>query len=63
MEIQGKIMKLTGLSLYLEDKAILSLADKWKGKTAEELKGAIEFYKDIIIGNTREISQNNNQSS
>ncbi|KAK1431702.1 hypothetical protein QVD17_08260 [Tagetes erecta] len=48
MEIQGKIMKMTGLSLYLEDKAIPSLADKWKDKTAEELKDSIEFYGDII---------------
>ncbi|KAK1431699.1 hypothetical protein QVD17_08254 [Tagetes erecta] len=50
MEIQGKIMKMTGLAMYLDEKAIPSLEAKWKGKTAEELKDSNEFYGDIISG-------------
>ncbi|KAK1431695.1 hypothetical protein QVD17_08249 [Tagetes erecta] len=50
MEIQGKIMKMTGLAVYLEDKAIPSLEAKWKGKTAEVLKDSLEFYGDVVTG-------------
>ncbi|KAJ9545663.1 hypothetical protein OSB04_025370 [Centaurea solstitialis] len=50
MEIQGKFVKLTGIGLYLEDKAIPSLAVKWKGKTAAELTDSVHFYSDIING-------------
>ncbi|XP_024970305.1 chalcone--flavonone isomerase-like [Cynara cardunculus var. scolymus] len=50
MEIQGKFVKLSGIGIYLEDKAISSLADKWKGKTAAELADSVEFYSDIITG-------------
>nr|ALG75881.1 chalcone isomerase [Carthamus tinctorius]AWD93840.1 Chalcone-flavanone isomerase [Carthamus tinctorius] len=50
MEIEGKFVKLTGIGLYLEDKAIPSLAVKWKGKTAAELMDSVHFYSDIING-------------
>ncbi|KVI06946.1 Chalcone isomerase [Cynara cardunculus var. scolymus] len=57
MEIQGKFVKLSGIGIYLEDKAISSLADKWKGKTAAELADSVEFYSDIITGKLQLINQ------
>ncbi|CAI9264998.1 unnamed protein product [Lactuca saligna] len=48
MEIEGNFMKFTGIGVYLEDKAILSLAVKWKGKTTVELTDSIVFFRDII---------------
>ncbi|KAI3757966.1 hypothetical protein L6452_05512 [Arctium lappa] len=50
VEIQGKFVKVTGIGMYLEDKAIPSLAVKWKGKTATELMDSVQFYRDIING-------------
>nr|ACU19979.1 unknown [Glycine max] len=37
LTIEGKFIKFTGIGVYLEDKAVPSLAAKWKGKTSEEL--------------------------
>ncbi|KAI7751012.1 hypothetical protein M8C21_002400, partial [Ambrosia artemisiifolia] len=50
VEIESKFVKVTVIGVYLEDKAIPSLAVKWKGKSAEELKGSLEFYRDITNG-------------
>ncbi|XP_076919658.1 chalcone--flavanone isomerase-like [Bidens hawaiensis] len=50
LEIEGKIVKVSTTGVYLEDKAVQSLAFKWKGKSAEELNDSDEFYKDIITG-------------
>ncbi|KAJ0650760.1 putative chalcone isomerase [Helianthus annuus] len=50
LEIQGNFVKFTGIGVYLEDKAISSLAVKWKGKTAQELTDSVEFYRDIVTG-------------
>ncbi|CAH1426371.1 unnamed protein product [Lactuca virosa] len=46
----GNFMKFTGIGVYLEDKAIPSLAVKWKGKTAVELTDSVEFFRDIVTG-------------
>ncbi|KAJ9545662.1 hypothetical protein OSB04_025369 [Centaurea solstitialis] len=48
LEIEGKFVKFTGIGVYLEDKAISSLADKWKGKTAAELMESVQFFRDIV---------------
>ena len=52
LEIQGKFIKFSLPGVYLEETAIPSLATKWKGKTAEELMESVEFFRDIITGNT-----------
>ncbi|KAJ0847257.1 putative chalcone isomerase [Helianthus annuus] len=41
----------------LEDKAISSLAVKWKGKTAQELTDSVEFYRDIVTGPFEKFAQ------
>ncbi|KAJ1436403.1 Chalcone isomerase [Sesbania bispinosa] len=48
--IEGKFIKFTGIGVYLEDKALESLADKWKGKNSQELQETLDFYRDIISG-------------
>ncbi|GJV05493.1 chalcone isomerase [Tanacetum coccineum] len=47
MEMEGNIVKVTATGLYLEEKAIESLAIKWKCKTDVELMDSDEFYNDI----------------
>nr|WIL10283.1 chalcone synthase [Grona styracifolia] len=48
--IEGDFIKFTGLGVYLEDKAVASLASKWKGKTSQELVDTLEFFRDIVSG-------------
>ncbi|CAJ1977738.1 unnamed protein product [Sphenostylis stenocarpa] len=50
LTIEGKFIKFTAIGVYLEDKAVASLATKWKGKPSEELIQALDFYRDIISG-------------
>ncbi|KAF5766956.1 putative chalcone isomerase [Helianthus annuus] len=57
LEIQGNFVKFTGIGVYLEDKAISSLAVKWKGKTAQELTDSVEFYRDIVTGPFEKFAQ------
>nr|GEW10553.1 chalcone isomerase [Tanacetum cinerariifolium] len=56
-ELDGKVLKVTAVSVYLEDKAIQSLAVKWKGKTPAELMDSDEFYNDIFTGPFEKLSQ------
>ena len=46
----GKYMKFSSVSVYLEESAVPWLAAKWKGKTAEELEASEEFLKDVVNG-------------
>nr|BAJ21533.1 chalcone isomerase [Dahlia pinnata] len=57
LEIQGNFVKFTGIGIYLEDKAISSLAVKWKGKTAHELTDSVDFFRDIVTGPFEKFSQ------
>ena len=50
LEIQGNFVKFTAIGVYLEDNAVTWLAEKWKGKTAEELTESVEFFRDIVTG-------------
>ncbi|XP_050120609.1 uncharacterized protein LOC126597754 isoform X7 [Malus sylvestris] len=50
LEIQGNFVKFTAIGVYLEENAVPLLAVKWKGKTAEELTGSVEFFRDIVTG-------------
>nr|GEX41627.1 chalcone isomerase [Tanacetum cinerariifolium]GEX45793.1 chalcone isomerase [Tanacetum cinerariifolium] len=50
LEMHGNMVKVTATGLYLEEKAIESLAVKWKGKTDVELMDSDEFYNDIYNG-------------
>ncbi|KOM36542.1 hypothetical protein LR48_Vigan02g269200 [Vigna angularis] len=50
LTIEGKFIKFTAIGVYLEDKAVASLAAKWKGKPSEELIEILDFYRDIISG-------------
>ncbi|GKU91827.1 hypothetical protein SLEP1_g5642 [Rubroshorea leprosula] len=47
---QGKLDKVTAIGVYLEDTAVPSLADKWRGKTAAELTESNEFFKNVVTG-------------
>nr|WHU31429.1 chalcone isomerase [Echinacea purpurea] len=57
LEIEGNFVKFTGIGVYLEDKAISSLAVKWKGKSADELTDSVEFYRDIVTGPFEKFAQ------
>ncbi|PWA68104.1 Chalcone--flavonone isomerase [Artemisia annua] len=50
VEKQGIMVNTNSVGLYVEERAIQSLAAKWKGKTAEELLDSDEFYNDIATG-------------
>nr|WIL10282.1 chalcone synthase [Grona styracifolia] len=50
LTIEGKFIKFTGIGVYVEDKAVASLAPKWKGKSSEELLQTLDFFRDIISG-------------
>lgn len=50
MTIDGEFVKFTAIGVYLEEKAVPSLAAKWKGKSAAELLVSLDFYRDIING-------------
>nr|GEY83798.1 chalcone--flavonone isomerase [Tanacetum cinerariifolium] len=50
LEIHGNMVKITATGVYLEEKAIETLAIKWKGKTDVELMDSDEFYNDIYNG-------------
>nr|QTF65957.1 chalcone isomerase [Dracaena cambodiana] len=50
LEIGGKFVAFTAIGVYLESDAISALAEKWKGKAAEELNNSIEFFGDIAGG-------------
>lgn len=52
LEIEGRFVAFTAIGVYLEDAAVQSLASKWKGKSADELDGAVEFFRDIFGGQT-----------
>nr|GEZ93259.1 chalcone isomerase [Tanacetum cinerariifolium] len=56
-ELDGKVLKVTAVSVYLEDKAIQSLAVKWKGKTPAELMDSDEFYEDVVTGPFEKLTQ------
>ncbi|GKB25545.1 chalcone isomerase [Tanacetum coccineum] len=48
--MEGNNVKVTATGLYLEEKAIESLAIKWKCKTDVELMDSDEFYNGITNG-------------
>ncbi|KAL1295621.1 hypothetical protein HN51_056473 [Arachis hypogaea] len=50
LTIDGKFIKFTGIGVYLEDKAVPSLAGKWKDKSSQQLLQTLHFYRDIISG-------------
>ncbi|KAH0644025.1 hypothetical protein KY285_034215 [Solanum tuberosum] len=50
LEIEGKFVKFTAIGVYLDESAIPFLADKWKGKSSEELEHSVEFFRDIVTG-------------
>ncbi|KZV35885.1 chalcone--flavonone isomerase-like [Dorcoceras hygrometricum] len=57
LEIEGKFIKFTAIAVYLEDTAVASLAEKWKGKSAQELGDSAEFFKDIVTGSFEKFTQ------
>ncbi|KAL3719060.1 hypothetical protein ACJRO7_004066 [Eucalyptus globulus] len=50
LEVDGKYVKYTAIGVYLEAKAVPILAAKWKGKTADELRDSIDFFRDVVTG-------------
>lgn len=50
LEIGGRFITFTAIGVYLEEAAVRSLAGKWKGKSADELAGSVEFFRDILTG-------------
>ncbi|PWA47193.1 chalcone isomerase [Artemisia annua] len=57
IEKEGKVIKVTAVSVYLEDKGIQSLAAKWKGKTPAALMDSDYFYNDIVNGPFEKLTQ------
>ncbi|KAK9154206.1 hypothetical protein Sjap_001686 [Stephania japonica] len=50
LRIQDKYIKFTAIGVYLEERAVKSLAVKYNGMTAEELTDSGKFFVDIVIG-------------
>ncbi|KAK7390736.1 hypothetical protein VNO78_18780 [Psophocarpus tetragonolobus] len=50
LTIEGKFIKFTGIGVYLEDKAVEYLAEKWKDKCSDDLLNTLDFFRDIISG-------------
>ncbi|ONK62369.1 uncharacterized protein A4U43_C07F3170 [Asparagus officinalis] len=50
LEIGGKFVSFTAIGVYLESGAVSVLAEKWKGKDAEEIAGSFEFFQDVSAG-------------
>ncbi|CAN0836932.1 Chalcone--flavanone isomerase 1 [Linum grandiflorum] len=50
LEIEGNFVKFTAIGVYVEDKSVAAVSEKWKGKTTEELKESVGFYRDIVSG-------------
>lgn len=50
LEIGGNTVKFTAIGVYLEEKAVPSLAGKWSGKSAAELMDSVEFFRDVVTG-------------
>ncbi|XP_030442274.1 chalcone--flavanone isomerase-like [Syzygium oleosum] len=48
VEIEGKLIKVTAIGIYLKDAALPLLAAKWSGKSTETLAESVEFFRDII---------------
>ncbi|XP_073063749.1 chalcone--flavanone isomerase [Primulina eburnea] len=57
LEIEGKFIKVTAIGVYLEKNAVTALADKWKGKNAQELTDSLEFFMDIVTGPFEKFTQ------
>lgn len=57
MEIEGKFIRFTAIGVYLEEGAVTSLSDKWKGKSAQELTDSVQFFKDIVTGPFEKFTQ------
>ncbi|CAN1309511.1 Chalcone--flavanone isomerase [Linum perenne] len=50
LEIEGNFVKFTAIGVYVENTSVAAVSEKWKGKTAEELKQSVGFYRDIVSG-------------
>nr|AAZ80911.1 chalcone isomerase [Canna x generalis] len=50
LEIDRQFVVFTAIGVYLEDLAVSTLAPKWKGKTADDLAGNSDFFRDIFTG-------------
>ncbi|WVZ61066.1 hypothetical protein U9M48_010994 [Paspalum notatum var. saurae] len=50
LEIDGDFVKFTAIGVYLEDAAVPVLANKWSGKTADELASDAAFFRDVVTG-------------
>ncbi|KAF8008884.1 LOW QUALITY PROTEIN: hypothetical protein BT93_J0013 [Corymbia citriodora subsp. variegata] len=57
LEIDGKHVKYTAIGVYLEVTAVPILAVKWKGKSADELRDSIEFFRDVVTGPFEKFTQ------
>ncbi|KAI4351159.1 hypothetical protein L6164_005541 [Bauhinia variegata] len=49
-QLDGNFIKFTTIGVYMEAKAIVSLAEKWKGKNEDELLESLHFFRDIVSG-------------
>ncbi|KAG8389445.1 hypothetical protein BUALT_Bualt02G0230200 [Buddleja alternifolia] len=57
IEKEGKFIKFTAIGVYLEDNAVPSLSEKWKGKTSQELTESVDFFGDIVTGPFEKFTQ------
>nr|AOS52791.1 chalcone-flavanone isomerase CHI2a [Tradescantia hirsutiflora] len=57
LKLGDQFIVFTAIALYLHDKAVQSLAPKWKGKSADELNQSEDFYHDIYAGNFQRLTR------
>nr|ADE77594.1 unknown [Picea sitchensis] len=48
LPIQGKVITFTTIGVYIDSAIVPYLANKWRGKTIEELNDSSDFFMDIV---------------
>ncbi|KAG9453816.1 hypothetical protein H6P81_006720 [Aristolochia fimbriata] len=50
LQIQEMFVKFTAIGVYVGGEAVSYLAERWTGKTADELNSSVDFFRDIVTG-------------
>jgi len=52
LQIQDNFVKFTAIGIYLQSDAVPLLSVKWNANSAPELTDSVEFFRDIVTGNS-----------
>nr|AFC75728.1 chalcone isomerase [Narcissus tazetta subsp. chinensis] len=57
LKIDDKFIAFTAIAIYLENDSVKTLAEKWRGKGAEECSDSMDFFRDIYAGPFEKFTQ------